>query len=70
MLQGDLAASLASNPLAAFAGLVFVVGAPLAALWVLTRGPMVEFSYPMPAWIRWLMAAALLVNWIYLIATM
>jgi hypothetical protein len=69
MLQGDLAASFASNPLAALAGLVFVVGAPLAALWVLTRGPMVEFSNPLPAWIRWLMAAVLLVNWVYLVAT-
>jgi hypothetical protein len=68
MLQGDLAASLVSNPLAASAGLVFVVGAPLAALWVLARGPMVDISGTIPVWGRWLIAVVLLVNWIYLIA--
>ena len=67
MLQGDLASSLASNPLAASAGLVFVVGAPLAALWAVGRGPMLDLGSPLPWWIRWSLAVAVLGNWAYLV---
>jgi hypothetical protein len=67
MLGGDLSASLASNPLAAAAGLVFVAGAPLAALWALARGPMLELGNPLPRWIRWALALGILGNWAYLV---
>jgi hypothetical protein len=67
MLSGDLLASLASNPLAAAAGLVFVVGAPLAALWAVGRGPMLDLGNPLPRWVRWFLALAILGNWAYLV---
>ena len=67
-LQGDLAAAFAANPLAAAAGLVFVFGAPVAALWAAAGWPLPELSSPLPIWLRVLAVGLLVVNWLWVIA--
>jgi len=66
-LHGDLAAAFAANPLAALAGLIFIVGAPLAAIWAIVRAPVAELRSPLPLWVRVGMFAVIALNWLYLI---
>jgi hypothetical protein len=66
-LEGNLLAALAANPLAAIAGLLFVVGAPLAALWAVARWPMPTLPTPLPRWSRVLAVALIATNWLYLV---
>jgi hypothetical protein len=68
-LDGDLIAAFAANPLAAAAGLLFVVGAPLATLWAIARWPVPVLPTPLPSWIRVGAAALVAINWLYIIAT-
>ena len=68
-LDGHLIAALAANPLTAAAGLLFVVGAPLAALWAVARWPVPVLPTPLPNWMRGGAVALLVGNWIYLLAT-
>lgn len=64
-LEGDFAAAFTTNPLAAAAGLVFVVGAPLAAAWALARWPVPVIPSPLPRWVRIGAVSLLAGNWIY-----
>lgn len=67
-LDGNLMAALAANPLATAAGLLFVIGAPLAALWAIARWPVPAFPRPLPRWIRAVAVSLILANWLYLIS--
>ena len=66
-LHGDLAAAFAANPLAALAGLIFIVGAPLAAIWAIVRAPVAELRSPLPLWVRVGFFVVIGLNWLYLI---
>ena len=66
LARGDVLAALAVNPLAA-GGLTFgVLGGLLAPAWVAVRGPLPRVA-PERRW-RWLIAAVLAGNWIYVAA--
>jgi hypothetical protein len=67
-LDGDFVASFAANPMAAAAGLLFVVGAPVAVVWALARWPVPVLGSPLPRWVRIAAFALILANWAYLIA--
>lgn len=66
-LDGDLISAFAANPLAAAAGLLFVVGAPLAALWSIARWPVPVLPTPIPGWMRIGAVALIAGNWLYVI---
>jgi hypothetical protein len=66
-LDGNLIAAFTANPLAATAGLLFVVGAPLAALWAIARWPVPVMPTPVPRWMRFGAVALIAANWIYII---
>jgi hypothetical protein len=66
-LDGHLIAALAANPLAAVAGLLFVVGAPLAAFWAVARWPVPVLPTPLPGWMRGGAVAVVAANWLYII---
>lgn len=69
LLDFDLGAAFAVNPLALLAGVVFIFGGLSALIWVLLRGPIPDWGL---RWSRsWTGAAAgvILINWIYLILT-
>jgi hypothetical protein len=66
-LDGNLSAALAANPLAAVGGLLFVVGAPLAAIWTVARRPVPVLSTPPSGWSRIGALALIAANWLYLI---
>jgi len=69
LLDLDLGAAIVVNPLAALAGVVFIVGGWLAVAWVVFRGPMPVSGL---RWSRsWTAAtvAAILLNWVYLVVT-
>ena len=68
-LNGDLAGAFSANPLAALTGLVFVVGAPLAAGWTMTRRRVPFFTGPLSMWTRITAVSVIGLNWIYVIAT-
>jgi hypothetical protein len=68
-LDGNLLAALAANPLAAVGGLLFVVGAPLAALWAVARWPVPVLPTPLPMWTRVGAVALIVANWLYVIGT-
>lgn len=68
-LDGDLSAAFAANPLAAAAGLLFVAGAPLAALWAIARWPMPVVPTPLPGWMRIGAVALIAANWLFVITT-
>ena len=67
-LDGNLIAAFAANPLAAAAGFLFVVGAPLAVIWTLAEWRVPVLPNPLPNWMR--IGAILLIaaNWIYIIS--
>jgi hypothetical protein len=66
-LDGRLFEALAANPLATVVGFVFVVGAPLAALWAILGWPVPVFSPSAPRWLRPAIVALIVANWLYLI---
>jgi hypothetical protein len=66
-LEGNLPAALAANPLAAAVGVLFVIGAPLAALWAVARWPMPVLPTPLPGWTRIGAVALIVANWLYVI---
>jgi hypothetical protein len=66
-LDGNLIAAFTANPLAAAAGLLFVVGAPLAVLWAVARLPVPELPSPLPGWMRIGAITLIAANWIYVI---
>ena len=69
LLGLDPAAAFAVNPLAATAGILFVVGGALAAVWLLLRWPVpVVETGGSRRWVATL-AAVVLINWAYLILT-
>ena len=68
-LHGDLLAAAAANPLAAIGGFLFVVGAPLAALWAVARWPVPLVPMPLPTWTRIGALALIVANWLYVIGT-
>jgi hypothetical protein len=66
-LEGNLWAAFAANPLAAAVGLIFVAGAPLAALWAVSRWPIPKLTKSSLGWTRICMVLLVAVNWLYLI---
>jgi hypothetical protein len=68
-LHGDLAASFAANPLAAAAGLLFVAGAPLAAIWAVAGWPTPVMPNPISVRARVAAVVIIAANWCYLITT-
>ena len=67
-LQGDIASAIAANPLAACGAVLFVVGAPVAALWAAARWPVPVLPSPLTRWVRFAVVALVVGNWIFLIA--
>jgi len=68
-LDGNPITAFTANPLAAAAGFLSVVGAPLAALWAVARWPLPVVPTPLPGWIRIGAVALIAINWLYIIAT-
>lgn len=68
--HGDILGGLLANPLAALAGIVFIVGGVLAPLWIGLGGKVISVPVPLPRWARLAMVLAIAANWIYLITTM
>ena len=68
-LEGNLWAAFAANPLAAIGGCLFVVGAPLAALWAVSRWPIPKLEMPSLGWTRICVLLLVVVNWLYVIVT-
>ena len=66
-LNGDLLSAFAANPLATAAGLLFVVGAPVAVVWTLAGWKVPQLPSPLPSWSRVAVVAILAANWAYLI---
>lgn len=66
LAHGDVLAALAVNPLAAGGLTLGVLGGLLAPAWVAVRGPLPRVT-PERRW-RWLVAAVLAGNWIYVAA--
>jgi len=50
-------------------GFLFVVGAPIAALWAIARRPIPLLPTPLPSWVRIGAVALIAANWIYVLAT-
>jgi len=67
-LDGHIITALAANPLAAAAGLLFVIGAPVATIWAIARWPVPEFPTPLPGWMRIGAILLLIFNWLYVIS--
>lgn len=67
LLDLDLAAALAVNPLATLAGLVVIFGGFLAPFWVLLRGRVPVVRGLRPKLAAQMVIGAVLVNWIYLL---
>ena len=68
-LSGNLPAAITANPLAATMGFLFVVGAPIAALWAIARRPIPLLPTPLPRWVRIGAVTLIAANWIYVLAT-
>jgi len=66
-LQGDVMTAFINNPLATLAGLLFVVGAPIAVIWTTARWPVPSLPNPLPPWIRIAAVGLIAANWLYLI---
>ena len=67
-LDGHIITALAANPLAAAAGLLFVIGAPVATIWAIARWPVPRLPTPLPRWMRIGAVLLLIVNWLYVIS--
>lgn len=68
LLHGDVVGAFVNNPLAALAGIVFIVGGAVAPLWALADGRTPILPTPLPIAARVALAAVLAVTWAYLIA--
>jgi hypothetical protein len=68
-LSGELGTAFAVNPLAALAGLVFVVGAPLAVAWTITKRELPLVTGPLPMWARVAAVSLIGLNWVYVIVS-
>ena len=68
-LDRHLISAFAANPLAAAAGLLFVVGGPLATLWAIARWPLPLLPTPLPMWVRIGAVALIAANWLFVLAT-
>ena len=66
-LEGDLMTAFINNPLAALAGLLFVVGAPIAVIWTTANMSVPSLPNPLPAWVRISAVFLIAANWLYLI---
>jgi hypothetical protein len=66
-LEGDLMTAFINNPLAALAGLLFVVGAPIAVIWTTAKMSIPSLSNPLPPWVRIGAVFLIAANWLYLI---
>jgi hypothetical protein len=66
-LHGDLVSAFVSNPLATLIGILFIAGAPIAALWVVSGRPAIELPQTRSQWLRWILVGVIAVNWLYLI---
>ena len=67
-LDGDVMTAFIYNPLAALAGLLFVVGAPIAVIWTTAKCPVPSVPNPLPPWVRIGAVGLIAANWLYLIA--
>lgn len=67
LLHGDVIGALASNPLAALAGIGFVAGGVAAPVWALAGGRVPEVPTPLPRPARAALVAVLLAAWAYLV---
>ncbi len=68
LLRGDVFGAFAWNPLAALGLVAALAAGALAPLWVALAGPLPAWDSVLPARTRWVMAAALAVDWAYLVA--
>ena len=66
-LQGHVMTAFISNPLATLAGLLFVVGAPIAVIWTTAKWPLPPLPNPLPPWVRIGAVCLIAANWLYLI---
>ncbi|MCP4896523.1 MAG: DUF2752 domain-containing protein [bacterium] len=67
LVQGNLLAAVTFNPLVVFVILVFLTGGLFVApLWLLMRGKLPQSSSP-PRRVALILAALVVVNWIYLL---
>ena len=69
LLDFDFCTAFVVNPLATFAGIVFVVGGGLALVWVLLRGPTPTWDLRWSRRWTWAIVGVILINWVYLILT-
>jgi len=70
ILDGDIVGAVLINPLAALAGIVFIVGGLMAIPWLLFRWPVPSFGLRWtPTWTVALVAVVA-ANWAYVIATL
>ncbi len=69
LLHGAVGSALAANPLAAGAGIAFLVGGVLAPLWAALAWPVPQLPAPLPRWARLAIAGVLLAGWAWVIAT-
>jgi hypothetical protein len=69
LMDLDLGTAFALNPLAAAAGVLFVAGGFAALLWTVARWPVVIVEGRVQRWLAAALVGAVLVNWLYLIAT-
>ncbi len=68
-LQGDVMTAFINNPLAALAGLLFVVGAPIAVIWTTANLSVPSLPNPLPPWVRIGAICLIAANWLYLIVS-
>ena len=66
-LNGELTIAFAANPLAALAGLIFIVGGPLAVAWTMARRNLPVVTGPLPVWVRIAAVSLIGLNWVYVI---
>lgn len=67
LLRGHVLEALRANPLAAIAGIAFLVGGAVAPLWVSVRRSVPVFPTPLPVWARIAGGAVLLVGWLWVV---
>jgi hypothetical protein len=68
LLHGDIVAALTLNPLAAAAGLAFLVGGVIAPVWALASLPVPRLDGPPARTIRLTLVAVLLLDWAWVLA--
>ena len=68
LIHGHPVEAFGFNPLVVTAAVGFAVGGILAPLWAWRVGALPELPKPLPAWIRWTLVVAILVNWIWVVA--